>query len=86
MLRKKPVTFSEGLNILGFDDNPSNSAKESSPNEKSNDSSEGVSAHESSTSKKIAQHVVSRVYMAPDEVFEQDHVIDRKLSTHQTQN
>ena len=34
----------------------------------------------------MAQHVVSRVHTAPEEVFEQGHVIDRKISTQQTQN
>ena len=29
MVRKRTVTFSEGLNVLGFDDNGSNSAQES---------------------------------------------------------
>ena len=42
--------------------------------------------NEPSTSKKMAQHVVSRVHIAPEEVFEQGHVIDRKISTQQTQN
>ena len=31
--------FLDGLKILGFDDNSSNSAQESSPNKESNDSS-----------------------------------------------
>ena len=44
--------FSEGLNILGFDDTGSNSAEESSANEESNDASDDFSANEPSTSKK----------------------------------
>ena len=52
MLRKRTVTFSEGLNIFGFDDNHSNSAQESSANEASTDSSDDFSANEPSTSKK----------------------------------
>ena len=81
------VMFLEGMNIHGFDDNGSNSAKESSPNKESNDSSNDFSANKHSTSKKMAQHVVSRVHMAPEEVFKQDHVIDRNISTQQqTQN
>ena len=44
--------FSEGLNIFGFDDNSSNIAQESSPNEESNDSGDDFSANEPSTSKK----------------------------------
>ena len=78
--------FSEGFTILGFDNNGSNSAQESSPNEKSNDSSDDLSANKQNTSQKMAQNVVFRVEMAPEEVFERGHVIDRKLSTWQTRN
>ena len=38
-LTKRTVMFLDGLKILGFDDNGSNSAQESSPNKESNDSS-----------------------------------------------
>ena len=41
-VKKKNVTFSSGLNILGSDDNGSNNAQESSPNEESNDSSDDI--------------------------------------------
>ena len=86
MLRKRTVSFSEVLNILQFDDNCSNSTQESSPYEESNASSHDFSANDLSTSKKVAQHMVSRVYMAPEEVFEQDHLIDQKISIQQTRN
>ena len=78
MLRKRTITFSEGLNILRFDDNGRNSAEESSPTTESNDSNDHFSANELSTSKKMAQHVVTHVHMAQEEMFEQDHVIDKK--------
>ena len=84
MLRKWTITFSEGLSILGFDNKHSNSAQESSPNKESNDSNNNFSANEPSTSKKMAQHVVSRVYSSRRGV-KQDHVIGRKISTQQTQ-
>ena len=54
MLRKRTVTFSEGLKIFGFDNSGSTSGQESSPNEESNDSSEYWSANEPSASKKMA--------------------------------
>ena len=56
-LRNRTVTFSSGLNILGFDDNGSNSVQESSPSEESTDSRDHFSANELSTSKKMAQDV-----------------------------
>ena len=62
MGRKRAITFSEGLNILGFDNNCSNSTEESSLNKESNDSSDDFSANELSANKKMAQHVVSHVY------------------------
>ena len=37
--------FLDGLKILGFDDNSSNSAQESSPNQDSYDSSDDFSAN-----------------------------------------
>lgn len=80
------MTILEGLNILGFDDNCSNSAEESSANEEAYDSSDYFSANESSTSKKMAQYVVSQVHKAPEEVCEQSHMIDKKISNQQTQN
>ena len=70
----------------GFDDNGSNSAQQSSPNEESNDSNDSFSANKLSTSKKKAQNVVFHVRMAPGEAFEQGHVINRKISAKQTQN
>ena len=36
-----------------------------------------------STSKKMAQNVVFRIHMAPEEAFEQDHLIDGNVSTQQ---
>ena len=38
------------------------------------------------TCKKMAHHVGSWVRKAPEEVFEQGHVIDRKISIQQTPN
>ena len=72
--------------MLGFEDNRSKSAQESSANEEFNDSSDALSANQPSTSKKMAQHVVSRVHMAPEEVCKQGHVIGQKKSTQQTQD
>ena len=46
--------FSEGLTMLGFDNNGSNSAQESSPNEEHNDSSNDFSAYTPSTSKRLS--------------------------------
>ena len=69
--------FSDGLNIFGFDDNGSNSANESSPNEEFNDSSEHFSANELSASKKMAPGGVSYP-QAPEEVFKQGHMIHKK--------
>ena len=80
MLRKKKVVF-EGLNVLGYNDNGSNSAQESSPNKDSNGSSDHVSANELSTGKEMAHHVVSCVHTAQEEVFKQGHMIDRKPAT-----
>ena len=34
----------------------------------------------------MAQHVMPHVRIAPEELFKQGHVIDRKISTKQTQN
>ena len=34
----------------------------------------------------MAQNVVFRIHMAPEEAFEQGHAIDPKKSTFQTQN
>ena len=34
----------------------------------------------------MTQYVLSRIHMAPEEVFEKDHATVRKLSTQQTQN
>ena len=39
-----------------------------------------------STSKKMAQNVVFRIHMAPEEAFEQGHAIDPKISSFQSQN
>ena len=78
--------FSEGLTMLSFDDNGGNNTLESNPNEEYIDSSHDISANKPNTSKKMVQNVVSRVHMAQEEVFEQGHVIDRKISTQQTQN
>ena len=72
--------------MLGFDDNGSNSARESCPYKESNDSSDDFSANELSASKKMAQYLVSGVHIAPDEMFEQSHTSNRKISTQQTQN
>ena len=72
--------------MLGFDINGSNSTQESSPNEESNDSADDFLANKPSTSKKMAQNVVFRIHMAPEEAFEQGHAIDPKISTFQTQN
>ena len=65
MLRKRTITFSEGFSMLGCDDNGSNSAWKSSPNEDSHDSSDDFSAHKQSTSKKMVQNMFY-VYMAPE--------------------
>ena len=81
MLRKRILTSSEGFDILGFDDPGSNNTQESSPNQEPFDSSDDFSTNKLSTGKKkMAQHVVSRVHTAPEEVFEQDHVIDQKYT------
>ena len=66
--------FSEGLNVVGFDHNGSNGTQESSPNKKFNDSNDDFSANEPSISKKMAYHMVSRVHIASEEVFEQGHI------------
>ena len=73
--------FLEGLTMLGFDNKGSNSAQESSPNGKSNDSSDDFSAYKPSTSKKMAQNIMFHVPIAPEEMCEQSHVIDRKISS-----
>ena len=86
MVRKRTVTFSEGLNVLGFDDNGSNSAQESSPDQQSDDSSDDFLANELRTSKKMAQRMVSHVRMAPEDLLEQGHLINRKILTQQIQN
>ena len=78
--------FLKGLTMLGFANNGSNSAQESSPNRESNDSSDDFSADKPSTSNKMAENVVFHVHMAPEEAFEQGHMIDQKLLTKQTQN
>ena len=82
MLRKRILTSSEGFDILGFDDPGSNNTQESSPNQEPFDSSDDFSTNKLSTGKKKkkAQHVVSRVHMVPEEMFEQDHVIDQKYT------
>ena len=81
--------FLKGLTMLGFANNGSNSAQESSPNRESNDStisSDDFLADKPSTSNKMAENVVFHVHMAPEEAFEQGHMIDQKLLTKQTQN
>ena len=42
------------------------------------------SANKPSTSQKRAQNVMFHVHMAPEEAFEQGHVINRKIFTQQT--
>ena len=78
--------FLKGLTMLGFANNGSNSAQESSPNRESNDSSDDFSADKPSTSNKMAENVVFHVHMAPEEVFEQGHVVNQKTATQQIQN
>ena len=78
--------FLEGLTMLGFLSDGSNSAQESSPNEECNNSSDDFSANKPSSRKKMAQNIVFRVPMAPEETFEQGHVISWKISTQQIQN
>ena len=64
--------FSERLTLLGFDNNSSNSAQESSPYEESNDSSNDLFlANKPSTSKEMAQNVAFLVHMAPEEALNQ---------------
>ena len=75
--------FSEGSTVRGFDDNGSNGAQVSSPNKESIDSSDDF---QKIKSQKMSQKVVFRVYMAPQESFEQGHWIDRKITTKQTRN
>ena len=84
MLRKRTIMFSEGLTTLGFDNNSSNSAQESSPNQDSYDSSDDFSANKWSTSKKMARNIVFQVHMGPNDVFDQGHVINQNISTQQT--
>ena len=72
--------------MLGFDNNGSNSAQELSPNEESNDSNNDFSAEKPSTNKKMAQNIVFCVCIAPEETFEQSHMIYRKIPTQYTQN
>ena len=71
--------------MLGFDDNGSNSAQESSPNEESNDSSHLFSADKQITSTKKqktkVKNVVFHVHMAPER-----HLNKVKWFTRQTQN
>ena len=62
--------------MLGFDNNGSNSALESSPDRESNDSGDDFSANKPTTSKTVAQNVVFHVHMAPDKACEQGHMID----------
>ena len=64
--------------MLGFDNDDSNSAQESSLDEESNDSSDDFSASKLRTRKKMAENVVSRIQMAPEEAFEQGHMMDQK--------
>ena len=86
MLKIGTVMFSEGVNMLGLDDNGSNSAQESGPEKECYDSSDDCSASKPSISKKMAQHVGIRVCLAPDKALEQGHMIDRKMSTQRTQS
>ena len=72
--------------MVGFDNNGSDSGLKSSPNEESCDSSDDFSANTSSTRKRTAQNAVFHVHMALEEVFEQGHVIGRKISIKQIQN
>ena len=78
--------FSEGLTVLGFDNNRSNNAQESSPNEESDDCSDDFAANKPSTNKKMAQNAAFRVHIAPEEANEEGHTIDGKIPTQQTQN
>ena len=59
---------------------------ESNPNEESNDSSDDFSANKPSASKKMAQNVMFHVPMAPEEAFEEGHMINPKNIHPQTQN
>ena len=70
MLRKRTVVFSEGLTVLGFDNNGSNSTQDSRPYDKSCDSSDDFPANTPSTGKKMAQTIVFHVHIAPKEAFE----------------
>ena len=84
-LRKRTVMFSEGLTVLGFDNNGSNSAQESSPNEKSDDSRNDFSANKPSTSEKTgSKHSVACQY-GSRRGFAHGHIIDWKISTQQSQ-
>ena len=78
--------YLEGLTVLDFDNNSSNSAQGSSHTKISNESSDDFSANKPSSSKKMAQNVMFHVHMAPEEAFEQGHVTDQKISIQQTQN
>ena len=53
MLRKRTNIFLEGLAMLGFDNNSSNSTQESSPYKESNDFNDDFSSNKPSTSKKM---------------------------------
>ena len=64
--------------MLGFGNNGSNSAQETSHNEEFNDSSVDFSANKLSTNKKVAQNILFLVCMAPDEAFERGHIINKK--------
>ena len=52
--KKELLRFRKGLNILGFDDDRSNSAQGSSASKESFDSSDDFSANELSKSQKMA--------------------------------
>ena len=68
-LGKRTVMYLEGLTVLDFDNNSSNSAQGSSHTKISNESSDDFSANKPSSSKKMAQNVMFHVHMAPEEVF-----------------
>ena len=60
-----------GLTMHDFDNISSNSTHDSCPNEESNDSNDDFSANK----QKKAQNLVFHVPMAPEEAFEQGHMI-----------
>ena len=72
--------------MLGLNADGSDSTQESSSGKESYVTSDDFLANEPNTSKAAAPHKVFHVHGIPEQVWEQGHVIVRKISSQQTQN